>query len=219
MEAPEPTEIFAIAENGDIILDVGEPDNKLKLLVSSDVLTTSSKVFAALLSPNFAEGQSDRSAQSPQTIPLPEDMPKHTKLMCQLLHGTVSPEELKDTSSSQILSLATLVDKYCLTQTLQYHSQALLLAAMNYNDPLYPDVHLGELAAAAYLFRRSDCFTAATERLMKETLVQQSLFTPRLLEVLPAAAIRMSPAMERDIELRFADHSDRSNRTQAHHSA
>ncbi|KAK3724140.1 hypothetical protein LTR37_001262 [Vermiconidia calcicola] len=61
-----------IAYNGDVSLVVS---GAVQLNVSSVVLGTTSKVFRAMLGPNFAEGQSIRtaSAQRPAEIRLPND--------------------------------------------------------------------------------------------------------------------------------------------------
>ncbi|EME88678.1 uncharacterized protein MYCFIDRAFT_7388, partial [Pseudocercospora fijiensis CIRAD86] len=78
-------EVKKIAQLGDLILEVG--GSKAKLLVSSTVLTSLSKVFAALLGPHFKEGQVQRSAETPQVVDLPEDDAAAMTNMCMLLHA------------------------------------------------------------------------------------------------------------------------------------
>ena len=54
---------------GDVIFVV---EDKVKLLVSSTVLSVSSRVFGAMFGPRFSEGQNNTSAE-PKEVRIPED--------------------------------------------------------------------------------------------------------------------------------------------------
>jgi hypothetical protein len=78
-----PTQPIAYA--ADLVLIVGTPAT-VKLSVSSIVLKDSSKVFAALLGPNFAEGQ-PAATSGLKEVTLADDDPSAMSDMCFLLHG------------------------------------------------------------------------------------------------------------------------------------
>ncbi|KAK4493780.1 hypothetical protein PRZ48_014965 [Zasmidium cellare] len=182
-----------VAANGDLLLEVGTSP-KIKLLVSSQVLTAASKVFGALLGPKFLEGQSTRSPQSPQTISLPDDDPEDMHMVCRLLHGAVSPDELSHITDLEILHLAIPIDKYGLSKSLQFHNQALLLTALrswDRNTTLSGD-EMTCLATAAYLMERPDYFTNATRRLIGETVRTADasiLVSQRIYDFLPGPVL------------------------------
>ena len=65
-------EDIKIARAPDVILIVGDAEST-RLLVSSEVLMESSKVFAALLGPKFQEGQETGTVIHPKEVTLKED--------------------------------------------------------------------------------------------------------------------------------------------------
>lgn len=62
-----------IADEGDLILAVGNEKKKKKMRVSSVILSMASPVSKALLGPHFREGQRLRNGTSPIEILLPDD--------------------------------------------------------------------------------------------------------------------------------------------------
>ena len=103
---------------GDLVLLVGSGDDHLRIRASSKVLSLASPVFAALLSPRFAEGHSLTAEKglAPQEISLPEDNPKAMAWICQVLHFRKRVTE--DVSFLLIREIALLCDKYDISQAL-----------------------------------------------------------------------------------------------------
>lgn len=126
MEAPTEAPTEDITATGDLILLVGRPP-KVKLRVSSSTLTSCSKVFTALLGPNFSEGQTAGSAQSPKKIELPEDGDVAMSDMCNLLSSKVVGDLLKPVSPRRVLNLAIAADKYACVESFRLQSQGILL--------------------------------------------------------------------------------------------
>ena len=84
-------------------------------------LGTTSKVFRAMLGPNFAEGQSIRtaSAQRPAEIRLPNDDADGMRLLCAALHqrNDLLPIQIE---ASRLLSFAAMVNKYGCATAVQH---------------------------------------------------------------------------------------------------
>ena len=163
----EATEIETkkIAGDGDVILIVGEPA-EAKLLVHSVVLTAASKVFSALLGPNFREGQAVRSSEQPKEIKLPEDDARAMSDMCHLLHGKHVDELLKAVTSARVLSYAIVVDKYACVDALRMQSHAILFAHLDYYTFRLDMTINGRMVVATYLLEHAPSFKRATKRLI-----------------------------------------------------
>ena len=75
---------------GDIVLKLDSGDEEALIRVHSKVLSLASPVFAAMLSPRFAEGQAleekKGTVNSPTAIDLPDDDPEAMSLICRILH-------------------------------------------------------------------------------------------------------------------------------------
>src|SRR5277367_6787997 len=82
---PVSGEAVKIDPAGDVLLQVGSSEPKAYLLVSSKVFSLASPVFAAMLSPQFKEGNSLSSGNGCE-ITLPEDDPEAMTLLCNCLH-------------------------------------------------------------------------------------------------------------------------------------
>lgn len=112
--------------SGDLILTVGSEQTpseasttadpqQTTIRVSSKVLSLALPVFAAMLGPKFAEGQSlltrDSLSNEVLSIPLPDDDPVAMIWFCRALHHKldVNKEEI---DFNLCLRLATLSDKY-----------------------------------------------------------------------------------------------------------
>lgn len=112
-------EIVEIAPAGDIILIVGKAENATRFKVNSAALRMASKVFEAMLSPKYAEGQAlATNSTSPCEIKLEDDDAKCLEIILNAIHfrNSKTPSQIH---SDDIVSFATLVDKYFLHEALQ----------------------------------------------------------------------------------------------------
>lgn len=156
-----------IAPGGDVVLLVGNP-TQAKLRVSSATLKRTSKVFEAMLSSKYREGQDNGTSARPKEIKLPEDAASATSDMCNLLHGNRFEERQHMDTSEQILSLSVAIDKYDCTDALYYQNQGILLMWLDkHQKPCLTEA--GEIAAASYLLRQPRAFEIATQRLAEST--------------------------------------------------
>ena len=148
-----------IANNGDLILAV---NGNRHLRVCSVVLCNTSKVFKALLSSDFAEGQTFRNndTSTPTTVPLADDDPEGMLLLCAGLHlrheEKIEPEAL--------LSFAILADKYDCAHPLK-HLAEHWLGAMSSREISYRAFYV---VKAAYLLDHAKYFAGITSRLPNE---------------------------------------------------
>ncbi|UKZ78405.1 hypothetical protein TrVFT333_006145 [Trichoderma virens FT-333] len=172
-----------IALNGDIILVVGE--QKVSLRTHSQCLVCASKVFGAMLGPNWSEGK-NLSRESPKEIPLIEDDAHALYAICCVIHHrndlvpvTFSPRE--------VLQIAIEADKYDLQVALFYARSQWLQNKKNTTDP----IDLAYLMAAAFLFDDMDMFIKHGLALILQyggsfiNLLQDST----LYQILPAKAV------------------------------
>ncbi|KAK4620128.1 hypothetical protein CLAFUW4_10891 [Fulvia fulva] len=75
-----------IAADGDVILIVGNDDDKRRIRVASSILSAASPVLKALLGPHFREGSQPRSSASPVEILMPDDDSTAMTYVCRLIH-------------------------------------------------------------------------------------------------------------------------------------
>ena len=132
------------------MLQNGGTGTSANLLVSSEVLSLTSPVFAALLSPKFLEGNNIRCGVFP-AIELHDDDPAAITLICSILHYRYDsvPTQLE---AEQLGQIAILCDKYECSKSLQPWSEKwlsssygaqfsdlghLLLATYMLNDPIH----------------------------------------------------------------------------------
>ena len=71
------------------MLRVKNDEVAYNLLVSSEVMSIASPVFAAMFDGRFAEGQ-DLSSEAPREVDLPDDDPELVKLLCEIVHLKVT---------------------------------------------------------------------------------------------------------------------------------
>ncbi|OPB46278.1 BTB domain-containing protein [Trichoderma simmonsii] len=149
--------VKAIASDGDVILVVGE--QKVELRVHSQCLVSASKVFGAMLGPNWSEGQ-NLSKNSPKEIPLIEDDPKALYTICCVVHhrNDILPERI---SPRELLQIAIEADKYDLRTALLF-AKAQWLQRKNITDMM----ELAYLMAAAFLFDDMDMFIEHSQALI-----------------------------------------------------
>jgi hypothetical protein len=87
---------------GDLNLKLGSGEGTEYIRVSSKVLTLSSSVFAAMLSPRFSEGRAlaTLSTGSTTTISLPDDDVEAILWLCEALHfKKASPKRYRSSFS------------------------------------------------------------------------------------------------------------------------
>lgn len=114
-----PEHTIEIARDGDVILVATGVSTVTKFKVKSAVLRTSSRVFSAMLSPNFAEGKALQTTSDACEIQLRGDDPRVLALAFVAIHdqNEILPETLDDTNS--IIDLAHIIDKYLLHEAMK----------------------------------------------------------------------------------------------------
>jgi hypothetical protein len=150
-----------VCDFGDVILNVNDGFHPaVKIQVSSCILATASKVFKALFSNRFAEGQAMRAGhQSPSEIHI-KDTPKDLLLLCKLLHWQ---GESRPSSHRQLRGFALTVDKYDCVEAMRHVSWSLF-------NPISLD-DLGEhelydLVTAAYFLDQPESFQKLTHQIV-----------------------------------------------------
>ncbi len=106
------------------------PDKEL-IRASSKVLSLASPVFARMLGPHFAEGQSllekgslENSAVSPTEVTLPDDDPEAMILFCDTIH--FKRHATPDIAFPLLEKMASLSDKYDASLALSSESEVWL---------------------------------------------------------------------------------------------
>ncbi len=114
-------------------------EGPINLLVSSAVLCLVSPVFSALFTGPMAEGVAFRAADSPRPFPLalPEDSGLAFTIIANVFHhrSVHIPEIL---TTSELLEIATLADKYDLTAALRPYATLWVQRAVT-TEPFHPD--------------------------------------------------------------------------------
>lgn len=116
-----PDVVIAIDPKGDLVLKVGSKQPKL-MRVSSKYMTIVSKVFNALLSPRFREGQTHHDASNP--LELPDDQAEAMELICKLAHHKISKASI--ILASRLQALVVVCDKYGCLSSFATHVNAVL---------------------------------------------------------------------------------------------
>lgn len=116
-------EVEKIADQGDVILVVGQED-VLKIRVHSWVMRVASKVFNVMFGSKFREGR-DLSRDNPKEIRLEEDDAEAMRIICQVLHFKTQsiPEDLYP---YRIWTIAKAIDKYFFNDALRYAASVWL---------------------------------------------------------------------------------------------
>ena len=107
---------------GDMVLKLSSGDEVTLIRVHSQVLSLASPVFAAMLSPKFAEGQTledDKGmVDSTTTIELPDDDPTAMSLLCKTLHFKEEAAQRTFYPPNILMRLAAICDKYNMSRAL-----------------------------------------------------------------------------------------------------
>lgn len=127
--------IVNIDPHGDVIFDTGESDKNILLRVSSEVLKKASKVFAAMLGPNFLEGHDlgleSSTPKQPKTIRLPEDSKIPFTILCSVINGKYFyPLDMK-----AFADVADLIHKYACADATRPWSKRLLQRWASQRNP------------------------------------------------------------------------------------
>lgn len=93
---------------GDLVLIVGELNSQTRIRVSSKVMALASPVLAAMLGPNYREGQA-LSKQGLLELELPDDDPEAMVCLCKAFHMKLI---LGPISILLLEKIALLCDKY-----------------------------------------------------------------------------------------------------------
>ncbi|TLD37648.1 hypothetical protein E2P81_ATG04460 [Venturia nashicola] len=98
--------------DGDVILVVGTDEpGKMSIKVSSKVLSISSKVFKAMFSRNFKEGNELARSSTLYEVPLPDDDPDAMSTLCNILHHNTDDLSFPD-DTDKLMEFVTVMDKY-----------------------------------------------------------------------------------------------------------
>ena len=107
---------------GDLVLKLGTGDEMTLIRVHSKVLSLASPVFAAMLSPRFAEGQALKDSKamvdSTTTIDLPDDEERAMSLLCKILHYREDAAQRTSYPPDILIGLAMICDKYNMSRAL-----------------------------------------------------------------------------------------------------
>ncbi|KAM7189011.1 hypothetical protein V8F20_010314 [Naviculisporaceae sp. PSN 640] len=172
-------ETVIIASDGNAILVIGP--EQIRLRVSTVTLGLASKVFKAMFSANWLEGQNLSSA-CPKEIQFPEDEPAAMEAICCVLHfrNDITPESL---TPKQVLHTAIACDKYDL-------SVALRLATTTWLNPPtdrkrqhweghstneFKMIDEGYLLAAAYILQDTQSFARISHDIISHYTVPYSV--------------------------------------------
>ena len=151
-----------IAPDGDTVLFVGT-EMKTKLRVSSRTLSDASPEFKTIFKPYHRAGQDVKIA-----ITLSDDDPTAIEAICEYLHN--KPPRYTIDTSTELLTLATAIDKYKLVETLRPQCLYLLqrwLGGMPIR--LSSEPMLVQIIAASSLLTQRPAFKTATAAMVKNT--------------------------------------------------
>ena len=111
---------------GDVVLKLGSGDEATLIRVHSKILSLASPVFAAMLSPRFAEGMAlegnKGTVDSTTTIDLPDDDPEAMGRICRILHFKEVAAQQPRYLRSNLMRLAQICEKYDMSRALSLWS-------------------------------------------------------------------------------------------------
>ena len=148
-----------IAPNGDIVFLVG-PDKK-RIRAYSNVMINTSAVFAAMLGPNFSEGQKliMASEGQPAEVKLPDDDYEPFTWVVKAVHC----KAMERPDSSTLLGIAKLADKYDFNRALTYAAGEWVI---NFCDST-SSLDIWKALIAAYILNSSRGFKSLSEQLLR----------------------------------------------------
>ncbi|KAF2766473.1 hypothetical protein EJ03DRAFT_353958 [Teratosphaeria nubilosa] len=190
MAEPEedlPRTYLLVAAHGDIILVLRR--NRY-VRVRSSVLSDSSRVFNAMLGPDFMEGQGTGTVAQPKEIQLLEDDEQGMIFLCQMLHNS----QLDDICPSDLLEVAKLAGKYDCVAAVHMPTEAIL-SRYHTSERMKLDSanpwDMRTLTAAAYLLNHAWFFHDFTQRFVLDSMLEYDLSArDRTIFHLPVSILR-----------------------------
>ncbi|MCJ1288264.1 hypothetical protein MMC26_007619 [Xylographa opegraphella] len=113
--------VVEIDPKGDVVLVLNMSHADKRLLVSSNILSMVSPVFAAMFSSQFKEGLQNVMSGIPSNITLPDDDAIAFEIICNVVHHQHKHVPV-DLPLEQVVSIATIADKYELLESLYGYS-------------------------------------------------------------------------------------------------
>ncbi|KAF5500552.1 hypothetical protein CGCS363_v006528 [Colletotrichum siamense] len=154
-----------IAADGDVIMVVGPEKKEFRL--HSFFLKTTSKVFRAMLGPNFAEGQhlnanQAKSNRAPVKIDLPEDDVKSMCFIVRAIHHHF--DAFHNAKNIPFFEILVAAEKYDLIHAIKHAFHHALAAAFGKEDTLKKmlGVKLWKFTMAAAFVKDATAFNTAT---------------------------------------------------------
>ena len=142
-----------------------------ELLVSSNVMSMASPVFAAMFSSQFSEGQAlekHRSTKKITKVPLPEDNAEAMTLLCRILHLQHDDKLDCHTEAATLKDLARACHKYDCTKVMAVrHAVAAWTGLILLKRPGFQD--LCDLLVAAFMFEDIRGFRSLTATISHST--------------------------------------------------
>lgn len=162
---------------GDIVLKLGSKDEATLIRVHSKVLSLASPVFAAMLSPRFAEGKAleknKRTVDSPTTIDLPDDDPEAMSLICRILHFKEEAARRICYPVLIIRNLADICEKYDMSRALGPWSNIWMNdGRTNSPQPEGLDAQF-DRAWVSYALRYHESFWKCTQHIIRHTTLAE----------------------------------------------
>ncbi|KAJ0340272.1 hypothetical protein COL922a_003500 [Colletotrichum nupharicola] len=154
-----------IAPDGDVIMVVGPKKKEFRL--HSQILIAASKVFKAMLSPNFAEGQqlvNNRSHNNPVKINLPKDDAYSMGILFELIY--YRHDVLSDADGVTFFNIARAADKYDLIRAVKYPITEAMDGILITDDERGEEESMWKLAIATSIFDYCCSFKKATQALV-----------------------------------------------------
>lgn len=182
-EAVEDKILHEIYPGGDTLLLCGL--RKVKLLVHSIFLTNVSKVFEAMLGPNFREGQPQTNG-GPREIPLPEDDPFAMQIICNVAQARSVPDTMTPT---ELLAIAYAADKYDVVPILKFASSRWTSSTINPLPHEFNVEYTWNTVIAAYVLKDSESFQKSTAEIILQYDQSFRNLQPLLGDIMPADII------------------------------
>ncbi|KAJ3958979.1 hypothetical protein N0V92_004406 [Colletotrichum tropicale] len=154
-----------IAPDGDVIMVIGPKKKEFRL--HSQILIAASKVFKAMLSPNFAEGQqliNNRSHNNPVKVKLPKDDAYSMGILFELIY--YRHDVLSDADGVTFFNIARAADKYDLIRAVKYPITQAMDGILFTDDERGEEESMWKLAIAASIFNYDCSFKKATQALV-----------------------------------------------------
>ena len=173
-KSPELLPLENVDPTGDITLSLHNSQDgrqtQSSIRVSSKVLSLASPVFAAMLSPNFAEGQGLGNTNSPEipAINLHDDNAEAMLWLCKTLHFKQDLNVAID--FSLLKELAILCDKYELTSVLYSWSHAWF---QHWPGSLHGNDKQAEMLWISYALGNEKCFWRTSRDIMQSSTTEE----------------------------------------------